>query len=511
MSENYETKLIGIQNGRNFRELGGYKTVSGQTIKYNKLLRTGNLADLSSSDLELLQNHGVKYDVDFRTEKEKNDHPDRVPEGAEYIFNPVFSDDLTNASKGIFALEENAEKDPEFGFKHMFFAYEDMINGQTAQKAYRKFFDLLLANDQEKNSLLFHCTAGKDRTGFGALLVLSALGVPFTTIKYDYTLTNVTTKDFVDNMLKQAAADGSSKRVLQSIKDIQTVYPEYLDHAVDVLNQQYGGINEYLRTIMKLSSSDIMDLRRIYLEDLYIMGIPKYLQIENELKKEIIAGKFKYGDKFYSEAQLKEKFNVSSITVIRSVKDLVKAGYLVRHQGKGTFISRSRKDKLVRLSDNEIYSKKQEEDHVEVLKLQEENKSEILEKLNLPHQESYYYIERLRLVGDTPFMLHRSYIPAKFINKEKAKNPDNYRSIYEMLQKDKQLYLFDEPFTETDSIVKADSDISKQLKIDEGYPVVRQIKKTILDTTGEVVELVVGYKRCDYFSLSFSSTDYPEI
>lgn len=71
MSENYETKLIGIQNGRNFRELGGYKTVSGQTIKYNKLLRTGNLADLSSSDLDLLQKHGVKYDVDFRTEKKR--------------------------------------------------------------------------------------------------------------------------------------------------------------------------------------------------------------------------------------------------------------------------------------------------------------------------------------------------------------------------------------------------------------------------------------------------------
>ena len=48
------------------------------------------------------------------------------------------------------------------------------------------------------------------------------------------------------------------------------------------------------------------------------MDIPKYLQIENELKKEIISGKFKYGDKFYSEAQLKDKFNVSSITVIRS-------------------------------------------------------------------------------------------------------------------------------------------------------------------------------------------------
>lgn len=229
------------------------------------------------------------------------------------------------------------------------------------------------------------------------------------------------------------------------------------------------------------------------------MDIPKYLQIENELKKEIISGKFKYGDKFYSEAQLKEKFNVSSITVIRSVKDLVKAGYLVRHQGKGTFISRSRKDKLVRLSDNEV------------LKLQEDNQAKMLKKLGLPKYESYYYIERLRLIDDTPFMVHRSFIPAKFINKNLAKDPNNYHSIYETLQKDKQLYLFDEPFTETDTIVKADSEISQQLKIAKDYPVVRQVKKTILSSTGEVVELVVGYKRCDYFSLSFSSTDYPGV
>ena len=229
------------------------------------------------------------------------------------------------------------------------------------------------------------------------------------------------------------------------------------------------------------------------------MDIPKYLQIENELKKEIISGKFKYGDKFYSEAQLKEKFNVSSITVIRSVKDLVKAGYLVRHQGKGTFISRSRKDKLVRLSDNEVFSDKQEEDRVKVLKLQEDNQAKMLKKLGLPKYESYYYIERLRLIDDTPFMVHRSFIPAKFINKNLAKDPNNYHSIYETLQKDKQLYLFDEPFTETDTIVKADSEISQQLKIAKDYPVVRQVKKTILSSTGEVVELVVGYKRCDYF------------
>ena len=216
------------------------------------------------------------------------------------------------------------------------------------------------------------------------------------------------------------------------------------------------------------------------------MDIPKYLQIENELKKEIISGKFKYGDKFYSEAQLKEKFNVSSITVIRSVKDLVKAGYLVRHQGKGTFISRSRKDKLVRLSDNEVFSDKQEEDRVKVLKLQEDNQAKMLKKLGLPKYESYYYIERLRLIDDTPFMVHRSFIPAKFINKNLAKDPNNYHSIYETLQKDKQLYLFDEPFTETDTIVKADSEISQQLKIAKDYPVAVSYTHLTLPTTERV-------------------------
>src|SRR5699024_12884238 len=99
-------------------------------------------------------------------------------------------------------------------------------------------------------------------------------------------------------------------------------------------------------------------------------------------------------------------------------------------------------------------------------------------------------------------MVHCSYILFKCINRDLCKETNNYYSIYETLQSDKQLYLFDEPFTETDTIVKADSDISKQLKIAKDYPVVRQVKKTILSTTGEVVELVIGYKRCDYFSRS---------
>ena len=69
------------------------------------------------------------------------------------------------------------------------------------------------------------------------------------------------------------------------------------------------------------------------------MGTPKYIQIENTLRSEIESGRFESGDLFYSNAELIERFGVSSITVIHAVNDLVNEGLLVRYQGKGTFVS----------------------------------------------------------------------------------------------------------------------------------------------------------------------------
>lgn len=267
MNEKLTNQLIGVTSGRNFRELGGYKTLSGKKIKMHKILRTGNLADLSLLDLDFLKDYGVKTVVDFRSQAEVDKQPDRVPEGAKYEFNPVFSEDLTNSSKSITDLENQSKQDADFGFDHMLYAYEDMIESDSARKAYRSFFDELLANDKDNEALIFHCTAGKDRTGFGALLILTALGVPLQTIKKDYLLTNITTRDFIEGLVERERKQGKNENTLQSIRDIQSVRPEYIDHALKVLNDNYGSINNYLREVMKLSSADIMKLRQIYLED----------------------------------------------------------------------------------------------------------------------------------------------------------------------------------------------------------------------------------------------------
>ena len=83
------------------------------------------------------------------------------------------------------------------------------------------------------------------------------------------------------------------------------------------------------------------------------MSIPKYQQIKQSLLYEINNGMFQPGDKFYSEAELKKKYNVSGITAIKALQCLTNEGYLVRYQGKGTYVSKARRGKIVKFSDIE--------------------------------------------------------------------------------------------------------------------------------------------------------------
>ncbi|MBA1395289.1 tyrosine-protein phosphatase, partial [Lactobacillus sp. XV13L] len=131
-----------------------------------------------------LSDYGVRYDIDFRSADEQYKVPDRLTKKAEYIFDPVFGVDLTQSSKFDEQEKEAAsaqkiegmDEIPNNGYENMCNTYGELIQLESAKKAYRIFFDKLLANDQDQQALLFHCTAGKDRTGMGAVFFLTALG-----------------------------------------------------------------------------------------------------------------------------------------------------------------------------------------------------------------------------------------------------------------------------------------------------------------------------------------------
>ncbi len=260
------SRILQLQKGGNFRELGGYETIAGKTIKWHKIIRSGKLADLTDADIAYLNDYGLKYDVDFRSPEEKATSPDRIPDQAKYLFIPVFSTDETQNSKQTERLQRKMDTDPTTGHLQMQHAYKDIITNPHSQKAYRSFFDVLLENDGEKSTLLFHCTAGKDRTGMGAVFFLNALGVNEDTIKADYLLTNKVIQQQQIMLTKTLKLQGASSAFIQSMRDLQSVQISFYNTAMDQIEKTSGDMAAYLHEYLHLSDSDIQDLRHIYLE-----------------------------------------------------------------------------------------------------------------------------------------------------------------------------------------------------------------------------------------------------
>lgn len=233
------------------------------------------------------------------------------------------------------------------------------------------------------------------------------------------------------------------------------------------------------------------------------MKIPKYQRIQNDLKKQIVTGKFENGDKFYTESELIQIYDVSSITVIRALNELVKDGYLVRKQGKGTFVSRSRKGKLVEFSDVELFPLK--DDRVEVLSIEKGNDPKYLKELKLTNNDFYYKIVRVRTAGNRPYIYQQSYIPERFILAPNAKK-DHFKSIYQRFKLDFDIHMSSEPYTETNEVTFATpEEASKALLLEKLEPTIFQIRKTEQSNTDHVLEYVESYKHWNFYKFEITA------
>ncbi|ATO56321.1 tyrosine-protein phosphatase [Loigolactobacillus coryniformis] len=270
-----ENQSLQIRNGYNFRELGGYFTMDGKKVKKHKLIRAGALDKLAEDELNFLQEYGVRYILDFRTNSEISTKPDIIPNDAITYRIPVFDEmpesNDTNIVKD--AYEDSVSKvimyfknkPDNVGYSRMLSVYKKLVISSSAQRAYQQFFKLLLANDLDNQALLFHCSAGKDRTGFATYLILSALGVSHKTIINDYLLTNQFILKRVNSRINKFYEAQANENVIKNVRDRLTVHVAYLQSAINYINSQWGGINYYLREYLKVSDKNIASLRKIYL------------------------------------------------------------------------------------------------------------------------------------------------------------------------------------------------------------------------------------------------------
>ena len=173
-------RLAGVSNAR---ELGGYAAPDNQHVRRGVLLRTAHLAAATEEDLRrLTEEFSLGCIVDFRTTAEWSNQPDRSVPGAAYYHLLVVDEsdpggsiarDTAQFQRGDY---HQVLLDLVASGRYNINIYVDMLLSPWGLEAYRAFFRLLLRNDGGR-ALLFHCTAGKDRTGIAAALLLSALGV----------------------------------------------------------------------------------------------------------------------------------------------------------------------------------------------------------------------------------------------------------------------------------------------------------------------------------------------
>ena len=253
--------VLPLQGGHNFRDLGGLKNLTGQTIQPNRLIRAAKLADLTDEDLTYLKNYGVEKVIDFRTAEEIAGAPDKKIADANYLVLPVFKEDTTQSTITPTALYQKILAG-ESGAKRMQLSYQEFVLTDDAHRAYQQFFKEILTLDK---GLIFHCTAGKDRTGFGAFLILHALNVPEATIEQNYLATNTYLAPELEKTLSYARTQGADDNFLENITALLVARPEYLQTAEKAIAVNFGDVPRFLNEAIGLAPSDLAQLRHDFL------------------------------------------------------------------------------------------------------------------------------------------------------------------------------------------------------------------------------------------------------
>ncbi len=238
-----------LQGASNFRDVGGYPTAGGQRVKRGHVFRSDHLASLSEADVARLKTLGVRHSLDFRGTAEcATTHYaiDGIERVALTIEPTVIARMQALVAQGVVPTTEET-------VALMCETYRDFVNRNA--DTYGRFMKHLL---EQPTPQVFHCTAGKDRTGFAAALLLSALGVDRATIEHDYLLTNQLYK-------RDARLEGQGHPHVMKV--LWQVQPEFLHAAFDAVDTQHGGMPDYLHGAIGLSTQELAELRRMLLED----------------------------------------------------------------------------------------------------------------------------------------------------------------------------------------------------------------------------------------------------
>jgi len=259
-------RVLPLEGGRNFRDLGGYRTADGKRVKWGQLFRSGTMAGLTDADHARLADLGIEVVCDFRANEERDREPTafrRIGADVEYLTRDYVSD--TSALRTMFGDGEPTADKVRAAMTKLYgeIPYEHA-------DSYRTMFRQLAAGNLP---LAFNCSAGKDRTGVAAALLLTLLGVPRETVLADYAMSDKITDYERAYSRPRPAATGKPDPyafIAALPADVRAPLlrsdPAYLEHALAEIARREGSMDGYFANVLKLTPADVRAIRGRLLE-----------------------------------------------------------------------------------------------------------------------------------------------------------------------------------------------------------------------------------------------------
>lgn len=256
-------RLLPLEGGRNFRDLGGYTTPEGRSVKWGRLYRSGVMSELTDADYEYLSGLGIKIVCDLRATDERSSEPTRwrTTPAANYVswdyempasaLGDLFQDGLPTAAKTRNTMMTMYH---EIAYEHA--------------PRYRVMFDELAKGNLP---MAFNCSAGKDRAGTAAALILSALGVEREQIVHDYALSE-TYVDYMQAFASPEVAESDSPYAYlarlppETIMPLMRSDPAYIEATFAELEKNHGSVLAFIQAELDVSDAELAQIRALLLE-----------------------------------------------------------------------------------------------------------------------------------------------------------------------------------------------------------------------------------------------------
>ncbi|WIY59431.1 tyrosine-protein phosphatase [Bacillus arachidis] len=254
-------RRLPLQGAFNFRDLGGYDTSDGRKVKWGKLYRSEELAGLTESDIAYLQQSSLKLICDYRTDFEVTHKPNPSIAGVRQVCLPVMQDIAKDLNINEFFQVGDLSMLGKPG-EYLVKMNKGFVEGNEAFIGF-----LQLAQDQENLPLVNHCTAGKDRTGFGSALLLLLLGVSEETVMQDYLLSNGFREKLNQKMMEFLGAklqNEESKEILGAMFEARA---DYLQAAIDEIARKFGSVEIYAEKGLGFSKEQLENMKTLLLEE----------------------------------------------------------------------------------------------------------------------------------------------------------------------------------------------------------------------------------------------------